>query len=164
MEFVKSSLFIRPEKIVIVGRSIGTGPACHLAAKYNIAGLVLISPFTSIKEVVSDMVGSIGSMFVKDRFNNLDKFSKLTSPVMLIHGAKDSLISPKHSEKLYGIQTSNLDACPTICQLLMPSEMTHSDMSYQVHLFDPIKHFLDKVNFRQSNFTSVYFASWLYKS
>ena len=32
----------------LFGRSIGTGPATYLAAKYHVACLILMSPYTSI--------------------------------------------------------------------------------------------------------------------
>lgn len=48
---------IRREDIVVVGRSMGTGPACHIAAKYNPRGLVLISPYTSLRRVAEHFVG-----------------------------------------------------------------------------------------------------------
>ena len=102
MEFVSSTLFVKPEKIVLIGRSIGSGPACYLAEKHRIAALVLISAFTNIRDVVADLIGSWGSMLIKDRFNNLERIRKMQCPVLLIHGAKDSLVPPKHSEKLYG--------------------------------------------------------------
>jgi len=45
--------------IHIIGRSIGGGPATYLASVSNIACLVLVSPFTSIRGVVKDIAGSV---------------------------------------------------------------------------------------------------------
>ena len=41
------------EDIMVMGRSLGSGPATHLAAKYNPGNLLLMSPYTSIKSVAS---------------------------------------------------------------------------------------------------------------
>ena len=41
------------EDIMVMGRSLGSGPATHLAAKYNPGHLLLMSPYTSIKSVAS---------------------------------------------------------------------------------------------------------------
>lgn len=49
---------ISREDIVVVGRSMGTGPACHIAAKYNPKGVVLISPYTSLRSVAEHHVGN----------------------------------------------------------------------------------------------------------
>ena len=40
--------------LIVCGRSIGSGPACHIAANHKNAALVLISPHTSIRGVVKD--------------------------------------------------------------------------------------------------------------
>ena len=87
-----------------MGRSIGSGPACHYASTYACAGLVLISPFTSIKEVVRNSFGSLLSTFIKDRFDNLSKISQVEAPTLLIHGKEDELVPPEHSENLFSKQ------------------------------------------------------------
>ena len=88
--------------ILVMGRSLGSGPATYVAARYPVAGLVLLSPFTSIKNVAKEMLGSIASYFVRDRFNNEKLIQSVKCPVLLIHGKEDEIVSPKHSEKLYG--------------------------------------------------------------
>lgn len=63
-----------------MGRSMGSGPACFLAEKYNPNGLILISPYTSIRKVVENYVGMILvilcigttlSKLVRERFENI---------------------------------------------------------------------------------------------
>jgi len=46
---LKIYIGIKPKNIIIMGRSIGTGPATYLASKREVGLLVLISPFSSIK-------------------------------------------------------------------------------------------------------------------
>jgi len=49
MEFVQKVLLWPSSQIIVVGRSIGSGPACHVASKNaNLGCLALISPFMSI--------------------------------------------------------------------------------------------------------------------
>ena len=58
--------------IVLVGRSMGSGPACALAVEYlNISSLILLSPYTSLKLAVKSYLGSIASMLVRERFENI---------------------------------------------------------------------------------------------
>lgn len=40
---------LRQKDIIILGRSLGSGPATHLAAKFSPGGLILMSPLSSIK-------------------------------------------------------------------------------------------------------------------
>ena len=34
-----------------MGRSLGTGPASFIASKFNCGGLILLSPFTSVRDM-----------------------------------------------------------------------------------------------------------------
>jgi hypothetical protein len=42
------------KSICVIGRSIGSGPACHLATAIKSDQLVLISPFDSISSVARE--------------------------------------------------------------------------------------------------------------
>ncbi len=101
-DFFTDLLYVKESRVLLMGRSIGTGPACYLASKHSVAGLILVSSFTGIKSVVKDYMGSVLQYLVKERFNNLERISKVKAPVLLIHGEKDTLVKPSHSEKLYG--------------------------------------------------------------
>ena len=49
---------------------MGSGPAVYLAANYNPGALILMSPYTSIKNVVKNKVGWL-SFLVAEHFDNL---------------------------------------------------------------------------------------------
>jgi hypothetical protein len=55
---IKKNLFF------FTGRSMGSGPACLLASKYQLRGLMLISAFTSLRDVAKNFVGSVISKIV----------------------------------------------------------------------------------------------------
>lgn len=65
----KSSVINR-NNTIIIGRSIGSGGATYLASRKNLKNLVLISPFSKIREVAKDFVGCVGGI-VKSHFDNL---------------------------------------------------------------------------------------------
>src|SRR5260370_10708902 len=46
-DYLTRQLQIPPNRIIIYGRSVGTGPAVHLAARKPAAGLILQRPFVS---------------------------------------------------------------------------------------------------------------------
>lgn len=87
-------------RILVMGRSLGSGPACWIANKYEVAGLILISPFTSIKEVASHHYGVFGSLLIKNRFNNLENIKEVKCPTLIIHGNEDEVVPIRHSEAL----------------------------------------------------------------
>ncbi|KAL7704802.1 serine peptidase [Lotmaria passim] len=82
-------------RILIVGRSVGGGPACYLAEKHHteIAGLILISTFTSCLRVVSTSCLPFFCCCV-DLFPNYHRVEAVTAcPVLIVHG-KDDVVVP----------------------------------------------------------------------
>lgn len=57
MNYLLMKRRIGREDIVVMGRSMGTGPACYLAAKSMPRALILMSPFTSLRGVAENFVG-----------------------------------------------------------------------------------------------------------
>lgn len=99
LDFVTNVLMWPLKNIIICGRSIGTGPSCHIASKYKQVGaLVLISPFTSIKSVVEGKLGGVAKLMVKERFENIRRVEEIECPLFLLHGKKDTLIPYDHSK------------------------------------------------------------------
>jgi uncharacterized protein len=91
-----------PEDIIIYGRSIGTGIATELAARHACKGLILESPFTSLKKLARQKVPFLfPSLFLKYHFDNLGKINSVKCPVLFIHGDLDSLIPVSHSDRLF---------------------------------------------------------------
>ncbi|ETO02140.1 hypothetical protein RFI_35299 [Reticulomyxa filosa] len=94
---------ISPSKIILFGRSLGSGPTVHLAAKYNnLAGLILQSPLrTAIKTQLYHWVAS-SILKPADIFHNETKITKVTTyPVFIIHGKNDRVVPFSHGEYLY---------------------------------------------------------------
>ena len=87
-------------RLVILGRSLGSGPACWLAKTYPAACLILVSPFISIKEVASHHYGIFGSLLIRNRFNNLENIKESKCPTLIIHGGNDEVVPFRHSETL----------------------------------------------------------------
>jgi len=87
--FVKDELCVPPSRIIIAGRSIGSGPALHLSSRKLVCALLLISPFASLKQQVKYLYGNICSNLIQDLFNNLESISSTVSPCCIIHGLND---------------------------------------------------------------------------
>jgi pimeloyl-ACP methyl ester carboxylesterase len=102
LSYLVTKFKVKPERVLIMGRSLGTGPACWLATKYHVAGLILVSPFTSIKDVASEHYGIIGGLLVKNRFNNLHNIQRVKCPTLIIHGQQDTVVPFTHGQILNG--------------------------------------------------------------
>ena len=78
-KFVVNELKVPPSKVMLVGRSVGTGVAVKLAARLQklntpVAALILQSAYSSIKAVAFDLVGSYLPMFMVDRWESYKYF------------------------------------------------------------------------------------------
>ena len=80
---------IKSSDIILFGRSMGSGPATHLASQYNAFSLLLMSPYTSIKDVAKTLLGKLSFLLtplVYERFRNIDAIKNAKTPVFLLHG------------------------------------------------------------------------------
>ncbi|XP_010209425.1 PREDICTED: alpha/beta hydrolase domain-containing protein 17A, partial [Tinamus guttatus] len=89
---------ISPENIILYGQSIGTVPTVDLASRYECAAIVLHSPLTSGMRVAFP---ETKKTYCFDAFPNIEKISKITSPVLIIHGTEDEVIDFSHGLALF---------------------------------------------------------------
>ena len=127
-----------------MGRSLGSGPSTHLAAKFNPGCLLLMSPYTSIKQVASGKVGFLSHLLAQ-QFDNLSKMHRVTCPCFILHGQRDFLIPIEHA---YALK----DRCFGPCTFMAPVCMTHNRYDIYEDLIKPMHNFiqnedlLDKVD------------------
>ncbi len=86
-------------KIILVGRSLGGGAVCALAAKRPAAVLILMSTFTSARSFATKYL--IPGFLVRDPFDNLSVVRSFYGPVLIMHGKRDEVIPYKHGLALY---------------------------------------------------------------
>ena len=94
------------EDTVLVGESLGSAVAAHLAAEGALAGeggrgrLVLVSPFTSMTAMVRRVVRVFPRMLVPDRWETERLTSRIEVPTLLVHGSEDEVVPPVMSAAL----------------------------------------------------------------
>jgi len=93
--YMVDNLQVAPDKIIVLGRSLGGAIAIDLASKRDVGGLVVESTFVTAFRVMTHV-----PLFPIDKFNSLSKIGKVRCPVLVIHGTKDELIPMWHGEKL----------------------------------------------------------------
>ena len=92
---------VRPDRTIAVGFSIGTGVAAGLAAKRPVDGLVLVTPFDSMKAVAQGLYPflPVGALFRHD----MDVAGALKGsevPVAIVAAERDEIIAPRRTEAL----------------------------------------------------------------
>lgn len=91
---------IQANGLVIVGNSIGSGPATEMALRHDSAALVLVSAFASLPFAVSDIRPFIPKQLVRDRYDNEAKVGRVKSPMLILQGEVDRLVRPINAKRL----------------------------------------------------------------
>jgi pimeloyl-ACP methyl ester carboxylesterase len=95
---------IRFARVVVMGRSLGSASAIHLAAARpgKVHGLVLDSPFADGPALIRRLGGPEVDPALSPGFeDNIDQIRSCPVPVLLIHGTEDWIIPISDAETLY---------------------------------------------------------------
>lgn len=89
------------ETIIVMGRSVGTVPAVHLSSKKKVEKTVLVSPFTSLKDVARrNPVLKFFSWIPKD-LNLIEKAESSDVKMLMLTGKDDDIIPEEVSKNFY---------------------------------------------------------------
>jgi uncharacterized protein len=84
---------IRPERIILFGRSLGAAVAGELAMQKPAMGLILESSFPSIEAVAKFHYGGLPVHWLLGAdFTLIDRLPQLSLPKLIIHGDQDDII------------------------------------------------------------------------
>ena len=92
------------DRVIIFGRSLGAAVGMETALRTPPAGLIIESAFTSIAAMGRyhyPLLNLLLGWLIDARYDNLDKIGALQSPVLIIHGRRDTICPPDMAEQLY---------------------------------------------------------------
>lgn len=105
LEYAVRQLGFPLERIILLGRSIGTTVATHIAQQRKINGLILVTPLTSGKDQATASGLGLISFLAGNAFDNRMKIRQVSCPVLIIHGTSDQVIPYSMGKQLY--ETAN---------------------------------------------------------
>ena len=93
------------ESLVLFGRSLGCAVAVEMATRHRVRGIILESPFTSIRAMGQRtypfLPVGILSRLVEARYDSLSKIGEVHSPLMIIHGDRDDTVPIELARELF---------------------------------------------------------------
>lgn len=93
-----------PERLVVWGFSLGTGPAVALAAERPVGKLILEAPYTSTTDVAAaDLPFIPVRLLMKDQFHSDLRIGKVHAPLLIMHGERDPAIPIRFGRRLFAL-------------------------------------------------------------
>jgi len=86
--------------IIVLGYSIGTGPAAFLASKNHPKELILQAPYYSLPDAMHKLRPTFDTTKIAFHFNTYQFLKQTTVPVIIFHGDQDKMFYYGSSEKL----------------------------------------------------------------
>ena len=93
---------VDPDRIVAFGRSLGSGVAVQLAAARPVRGVVLVSPFDSLRSMARKHYPFLPtSLLLRHPFDSLARAPGIEAPLLVLAGGRDRIVPPDRSRRLF---------------------------------------------------------------
>ena len=112
---------VDPSRVIYLGESLGGAVALELAMEHPPAGLVLLSAFTSVREMARRHYRVIPPAAVPDAYPSLRLIANLRAPLLVLHGGDDMIVPVEQGRALF-------DAAPEPKRLLILPGVGHNDV------------------------------------
>lgn len=90
------------QDIVVVGRSLGSGVAVHLASQRPVARLVLVTPYDSLQELAAQRFPYVPVRWLlRDKFESWRYAQQVAAPTLVVAAEHDEVIPRASTEALY---------------------------------------------------------------
>jgi len=102
LAYLRQRQDLAPTKVVYFGRSLGAAIAVEAARKQPPAGLILETPFTSIRDMAKVALPFLPVWgLVRTRYNSLEKIPEVRVPLLILHGDRDDVVPYEQGRRLF---------------------------------------------------------------
>lgn len=91
---------VSADRLVYFGRSLGSAITVDLALAHPPLGVVLESPFASVRAMANTVIPGVGALF-RTRWDSLAKIPRLRAPLLVIHGDADEVVPYAQGRALF---------------------------------------------------------------
>lgn len=90
-----------PERIVLLGESLGCAVAVEVALARPVAAVALETPFLSVPALARRHYPFIPSFLVRSRFDVESKIARVGVPKLILAAERDEIAPPSHARRLF---------------------------------------------------------------
>ena len=102
LDYALSREDVNRDKIVYFGRSLGSAVAVWLATQHPPAGLILESPFASVRSMARAAFHNLPiHLFLPNKYDSLSRIRDISCPLLILHGDRDEKVPIGQGRKLY---------------------------------------------------------------
>jgi len=92
---------VDPKRIILMGRSLGSGVATYLATQRRVEALILVTPYDSVAALARSRYPFVlVDPLLRHRFDSMSRAANIAAPALIIAGADDRAIPPAHAAAL----------------------------------------------------------------
>jgi fermentation-respiration switch protein FrsA (DUF1100 family) len=100
--YLRDTLGIPPERIVLFGHSLGSAVAVELATRVPAAGLVLDGALISVMARAQEVYPYVPVRWIaRSRFASIEKIGRVKIPKLFLHARQDDVVPIAHGRRLY---------------------------------------------------------------
>lgn len=115
----------------VLGRSLGSGVAVHVATQRTLGHVVLVTPFDSLRATASDLFPGLPiARLIEDHWDSAAVAAHVRAPVLVVRAARDEIVRPERTDLLIEA-LSNTEAS------LRPAVVSFRDADHSTISDDP---------------------------
>ena len=90
-------------RVDIIGRSLGSGVAVHVATQRDLEHVVLVTPFDSLAATAADLFPGLPvARLIEDHWDSAAIAAGMKAPVLVVRAGRDKVVRPERTDMLIG--------------------------------------------------------------
>jgi len=122
IDYALNTLHIPQDRLIYFGESLGSGVAVQMASERTPALLMLEAAYTSVETRSAELYPFLIGVrhLVIDKYDSLSKIKNVHSPLLMLHGERDTTIPIHHGKQLFA-------AANDPKEIVVYKEVNHTD-------------------------------------